>query len=365
MKRLAGYCLFVFVCLLAASRPVAGQAVGISGDALYEARVVLEDRSTQTRQEGIREAGRIVLTRITGERHPDRVESLTSVLEDIDGLVQRFQWESTESGDPRLWVRFDAGAVDRAVRDSGHALWGRERPRVLVWLAIRDESDRDLLTEGDVTLRAPNLADAARQRGLPLIFPLMDLEDRSEVSFADVWGGFDERVLEASSRYSPNAILIGRVEAAGGGDWRGRWSLYQPDGVLRWRSQPAPRGEILGEGVHEAANRLARRFAVAGDMGSGDAIRLRVRGLSSVEDYVRAERHLQDLTPVEAVQLQSLTGDGAVFRIQSRGGRISLEQAIELRGELIPVESEPAESQDSGLTGLVPVETVTTYRLRQ
>lgn len=365
MKRLSGYCLFVVVCLLAVSRPVMGQAVGISGEALYEARVVLEDRSAETRQAGIREAGRVVLTRITGERHPDRIEALSSVLEGIDGLVQRFQWETTGSGEPRLWVRFDAGAVDRAVRDSGHPLWGRERPRVLVWLAIRDGGERDLLTEGDVTVRAPNLAGAARQRGLPLIFPLMDLEDRSEVSFADVWGGFDERVLEASRRYSPNAILIGRVETAGGGDWRGRWSLYQPDGVLRWRSEPAPRGKILGEGVHEAANRLARRFAVAGDMGSGDAIRIRIRGLSTVEDYVRAERHLQDLTPVEAVQLQSLTGDGAVFRIQSRGGRMSLEQAIELRGELIPVESEPEQSQDTVLTGLVPVDTVTTYRLRR
>jgi hypothetical protein len=99
-------------------------------------------------------------------------------------------------------------------------------------------------------------------------------------------------------------------------------------------------------------------------MGSGDAIRIRIRGLSSVEDYVRAERHLQGLTPVQDVQLQSLTGDAAVFRIQSRGGRVSLEQAIELRGELVSVENQAASDDDSILTGLVPVDTVTTYRLR-
>lgn len=361
----SGYRIVLLALLLSCSGEVAAQAVGLSGDALYEGRVTLEERDSESRRDGIREAGLDVLARITGRRDPESVEALEPIRNRFADLVERYQWETGEDGDPRLWVRFDSEAIDRAVRDSGQPLWGRERPRVLVWLAMRDDGERGLVTEDEIAEKASSIADAARERGVPLIFPLMDLEDRSRVGFADVWGGFDDRVQEASRRYRPNAILIGRVEGGGGDDWRGRWSLYQPDGVLQWRGEVAPKAEALADGIHEMADRLARRFAVTGESGSDDVVRLRVRGLAELEDYVRAEQHLDGLTPVESVRLESLTGDAAVFRIQTRGGRVSLEQSIELQDRLAPMESVETDDEDAALSGMVPVDVLPTYRLRQ
>ncbi|MCP1726164.1 hypothetical protein J2T60_000129 [Natronospira proteinivora] len=343
------------------SAPV--QAAGVSGDALYEAEVTVPDRSDASRQEGTRQAGQRVLTRITGERDPESQESLATLVEAMPRLVERFSIQSRED-ELILSVSFDAEAVDRLVRQADAPLWGRERPRALVWLAVRDGRDRDLLTEDEVREQAGSVLDAAQERGLPLLFPIMDLEDRAAVDFADIWGGFDERALEASARYGPNAILIGRVDRASGDRWEGRWTLYQPDGSVRWRGSLADREEVLGDGIHEMADRLARRFAVRGGVGSDDEVRLRIQGLGELEDYVRVERHLRGLTPVEQIRLESLQSDTAIFRIQARGGRQSLEQAIELGDRLARVDGSAATDEDQVTAGLIPVEAMPTYRVR-
>ena len=55
------------------------------------------------------------------------------------------------------------------------------------------------------------MLEIAEKRGLPLAFPLLDTEDLQSVTFSDIWGGFDERIIAASKRYGANSILIGRV----------------------------------------------------------------------------------------------------------------------------------------------------------
>jgi len=340
------------------------QAAGVSGDALYEAEVSIPDRSDASRQEGTRQAGLRVLSRVTGERDPESVESLTAIVEAMPRLVERFRIQSGDD-ELRLSVSFDAEAVDRQVRQADAPLWGRERPRTLVWLAVRDGGDRLLLTEDEAREKAESVLEAARGRGVPLLFPIMDLEDRAAVDFADIWGGFDERVLEASVRYGPNAILIGRVDRAGSEQWDSRWTLYQPDGSVRWRGSLAPREMALGEGIQEMADRLARRYAVRGGIGSDDEVRLQLRGLDQLEDLVRAERHLQGLTPVEQVRLESLERDTAVFRIRARGGRQALEQAIELGDRLARVDAREERDAGAVAAGLVPVQQMPIYRVRR
>ncbi|MDQ2069448.1 DUF2066 domain-containing protein [Natronospira bacteriovora] len=340
-------------------------AAEVSGAALYEARVVVDDRSREARSEGIRSAGITVLTRITGERYPELHGELGPIVDRLEGLVERFRFESGDDGELALWVRFDPDAMDRQVRESGHPLWGRERPRTLVWLALRDGGNRSVLTEDEARERAPVLLEAARERGLPLLFPLMDLSDRGQVDFADIWAGFDEQVLEASGRYGPNAILIGRVDRLGGDGWSARWTLYQPDGVVRWRSSPQARHLALGDGIHETADRLAMRFAVAAATGGGDGLRLRIRGLDELEDYVAVERYLQGLTPVERIRLESLERDTAIFIVEARGGLRSLEQAIELGDRLVRVDPSDQRNREQGaMIELSPVEALPTYRLR-
>ena len=52
---------------------------------------------------------------------------------------------------------------------------------------------------------------AADERGLPIAWPLLDLQDLNAVTCTDVWGGFEDEIVAASARYRSDAVLIGKV----------------------------------------------------------------------------------------------------------------------------------------------------------
>ena len=44
------------------------------------------------------------------------------------------------------------------------------------------------------------MEERSAERAVPIILPLLDLEDQSVISAAEIWGGFSDRVIAASAR---------------------------------------------------------------------------------------------------------------------------------------------------------------------
>ena len=55
------------------------------------------------------------------------------------------------------------------------------------------------------------LKQTAKERGVPLSLPLMDLTDNVNISTYDVWGRFVEPLRKASTRYGVDNIIGARV----------------------------------------------------------------------------------------------------------------------------------------------------------
>jgi uncharacterized protein len=310
---------------------LAGLALGLAAlgadaariDGLYEAEVDVEDG----RDAAFRAALGEVLVRITGRRDAAASPELEPLLQAASSYVQQFR----QPAPGRLWAAFDGAALARDLARLGQPVWGAERPSTLAWVAVDAGGGQRFVVASEAELPEEaalrdELLVAARSRGLPLVLPLMDVEDRASASFAEVWGGFDDAVRSASARYGVDGILVGRLSA---GDFdRGRWTFYTEDGVERWTGG-------LGESVERLADSYAARFVV---VGSADTrpVRLAVSGIASVEDYARVSRFLAGLTAVESVGLETADGERLVFRIALRGEPATLEEAIRLGGVLRP-----------------------------
>src|SRR6185503_18770188 len=121
---------------------------------------------------------------------------------------------SDRQGQPQ--VGFISTQVDQALAALQKPVWGPERPLTLLWIAVDDgNGGRALLGANDTAALGldPNppgmterlaalrkdLQSVADERGLPITLPLLDLEDLGAVTFADVWGGFEDRVAGAST----------------------------------------------------------------------------------------------------------------------------------------------------------------------
>lgn len=329
---------------------------------LYDATVPVADQSPAVRQQAMAAALGEVLIRVTGQRAAPELPAFADLLAAAPSLVQQFRYEYLElvdevTGRPRrelqLAVRFDPRAVQRAAIERGAPVWGSERPATLVWIAWDDGGQRGLLDETAPPVIDSALTRASTRRGLPLVRPLMDLEDRFAVTFPDVWGGFDERMLTASERYNPNLILVGRVFRVDQDRWAARWTAYDGDEVRYTETPPALVDAVVADGIHWLADQVAARAAVMPDLLRDGRTRLIVAEVSALGQYADLLRYLESLSPVAAVALESVDGDRIAFSLDLRGTEEQLQRTISLGNRLQPMD------------GLAALDGSLHYRLRR
>jgi hypothetical protein len=323
------------LCLL----PLLACAASMEG--MYEARVPVPNESAAVRQAAFRDALEVVLIRLTGERGAASLPSVRQMLNDAGKYVQQFGYNRlTGSGDRpaglELWARFDGGTIERVVRDAGLPFWGAERPATLMWLAVDDGGQRYLVSSESETDAEEVVRAAARSRGVPVLFPLMDLEDQARVGFADVWGGFLEPVFRASDRYNPQAVLVGRLQRSPSGGWSGRWTLQVGGRDRTWSDAQRRFEGVLREGVETTSDILATLFAVQGSENLSNRVHLTVTDVNSLDQYARVSRYLGSLTQVRHAFVDRVEGNNVDFLLELQGSNQNLEQVIALGGILEP-----------------------------
>lgn len=338
-----------WLCVLSLLLPMAASAAVV--ERLYDATVPVVDQSVPVRQQAMAAALGEVLIRVTGQRAAPELPAFSDLLAAAPAMVQQFRYEFQErvdevTGRPQrelqLSVRFDPRAVQRAAIERGVPVWGSERPATLVWIAWDDGQSRGVMDEAAPPEIEAALVRAAMRRGLPLIKPLMDLEDRVAFTFTDVWGGFDEPVVTASERYNPNVILVGRVFRVDRERWAARWTAYDGDEVRYTETAPGVVDAVVADGVHWLADQVAVRAAVMPDLLRDGRTRLIVTEVSALGEYADLLRYLESLSPVAAVALESVDGDRIAFSLDLRGTEDQLQRTIALGDRLQPAAGQVA-----------------------
>ncbi|MBW3568132.1 MAG: DUF2066 domain-containing protein [Proteobacteria bacterium] len=309
---------------------------------LYAANVPVSDQSAGVRAAALREALGQVLVKITGTQGVMETSAANELLQNPSRYLQQYRYESirpvpADPDMPRLALRaeFDGGALERRLRSAGLPLWGRERPMTLVWLALSD-GNRELIGAKSSNTVVDALQRAAVRRGLPLELPVLDTEDVTRVSFMDVWGVYEEPLLAAAERYSPDAIMSGSIFSAGNDLWAGRWTLLRNGERQRWElSGPTP------EAVAAAAmDRLAEHYAEAFSVFAGaaqDKVLLEVSAVAALQGYARVQAYLSRLSAVKDVRLLGVDDDVLRFELDLNGSVHTLEQSIAVGRILEPM----------------------------
>ena len=236
---------------------------------LYTVTVVPDPAARDQRAAAIQAAMAQLLVRVTGSRNAPLDPAAQRLLAAPDEFLSSYGLDRQG----RAVVGFQRGPVERVLDGLGLPVWGPERPLTLLWVAVDDGvGGRALLGANETTeLGAATTAQmtallatvrdeivaAADERGLPIAWPLLDLEDLNAVTFTDVWGGFDDRIVAASTRYRADAVLIGRVRPGLAGH-EVEWLFVH--GVER-QALPAAR---VRDGLDIAADRYAAELSTIG-----------------------------------------------------------------------------------------------------
>ncbi len=307
---------------------------------LFESEVVVANQSAGVRAHAMKTALQRVLVRVTGQNSVLSNEPAKELLDDPAQLVQQYRYFTVPKSEPpvlKLWVQFDGDAIRQALQEQGVTYWGTERPDTLVWLAVEDRGNRYVVAADDGTDVYRQVERAARQRGVPVLFPLMDLQDQAKVRFSDIWGGFFENVLEASKRYNPQAVLIGRLNRSPSGGWSSRWQLEVAGAPSSWSDSRQQLDALAQQGIDETADILASRFAVSQAGGNLNTVNISVSNVDSLTDYARLGEYLAGLTAVVGVQVEQVTGSSIQYALQLNGSLQDLTHTVTIGTVLEPL----------------------------
>ena len=320
---------------------------------LYEAEVPISQQDNKAFQDAVQNAFGRVLVKLTG-KNDVRANAL---LGDASRLVEEYGYRSGKQGNLLLWVRFQPDATDKLVRGQGLALWGRSRPTLLVWLAVDEQGQRYLAGAGEHPEIQDVMTEQGQTRGLPVLFPLLDIEDRAQIRLGDVLKPSAEVLRHASQRYQPQAVLAGHISQGTADAWAGEWTLFQAedfqaqdgqaqdgqaqDGQASWRAQGSL-DQVLRSGMDGAADRLAQHFAhrTAHAAGRPDIqeVQLKVSDVKNFEDFSRVSRYLTSLNAVSQVQARLVDPSSVTFDLKLRGDPQGLRQDIAMGRVLAPAE---------------------------
>jgi hypothetical protein len=305
---------------------------------LYDVTVPVENQSAQARLDAASRALAELLTRLTGLTSVPRNDVVSRALAAPDVYYNQFRFErtTTESGEQGLALRlqFVPQAVLELVRDANLPIWRANRPRVVAWLVVDEGLERRILAADSEHPAVAALQERARERGLPLRLPLMDLADQLAVSPAAVWGRLSQTLMPASERYGADIVLVGRLQQRPGGGWASSFEFWL-DGDVRTLNQeagePAPLGRAAADLV---ADELAARYAVL-DRGVR-RLDLTVSAVSGARDYADLLRYLGGLEFVEQVSVHHADRDRLGLSLITAADRDQLLELFQLDRRLFP-----------------------------
>jgi len=348
--------LFIVLISLLATNSFAAEVAN-----LYQSPIPVASQSEQERKQLAPQALRQVILKVVGDRSALDLTDLNPLIGRAESLVQQFQYERindinadlTQPDRLALLLTFNQSSLNQSLTNLGLPIWSKTRPEVLVWLALDDGQSRTLIgSENSEHNIASLLVQSADARGLPILLPVMDLQDQAQVKFADVWGDFSQSIESASQRYAPAVTLIARVSLKNAGTSQVHWHAIINGQSESWQS----RGDLataLNAGIEELTDRLARRFTQVVSRHQFDQqLSLHIDNVRSYADYSRLIGYLSNLQYVTDVQVAKLAAEQVALTLSFKGdvnvlnrtlaiGRVLAEDngysaANEMRYRLLP-----------------------------
>jgi hypothetical protein len=324
---MTAFCVVTLLCLSA--------GVGADSGRLYVGEAAIADASEAGTRSELRALDE-VLQRLTGQLNHSMVEQLAVQPSDLSPLILSRQVVRRALLQPdgqtidvlRQQVNFDPEAIDQLLRDRAVPVWGRERPALLLWVAVDDEQGVRLADSRQVDAMVSELA---RRYGLTVIQPLGDAIDLAQVSITDIRGGFVEAAQDSMMRYGAGVVVMLDLRQEGS-TWLARL-FWRHDGRDFSQTFPAiSKAVAMDQVLASLLQSLAERYAMIDDGLADGERRVLISGVREQVHYREVMAHLTQLSAVESLRLVAADGDTIELVVRVRGSRF--EQVLALGGVL-------------------------------
>ncbi len=334
---------------------------------LYQVKILVKDQSSKTQWDAVSSGFKEVLVRKSGSQRILTTDEVKQASKKVKSYLQRYEYSVNEDKLSKyafeLRLDFEPRLVGELIQAAGMPIWGSNRPVTILWLAMEKDYKRKILRESQNEDDISHIImTESQRRGLPVILPLMDLEDELNVSISDLWGRFSQPVVNASKRYAADSIIFGRVRKTGE-----VWSLnvnYLNQGEEQRISLQDKTPELL---ISKLSNQLAEllclKYCVVEKAQSHQVV-IQISNINNYSNFKLAEKYLESLSSIRKVEVEKIGATVVRFNVSLLGELQSVKEGIELGKKLI-VESafEPEQFKQVKSQATVSGETENSYQL--
>lgn len=337
---------FALLSLLALMlmRPVAAVTV----QDLFTVELPVADQTTSLRLESFNQAFRQVIVKVSGSDDALSSPAFQRPMERSARYVKQFRYvnrslpddEEFDAGRLFLRINFDQQLIEGLLREHNYPVWGRERPSSLMVISY-DVNENIKLVSDDAT---PDLVDALDQaaaiHAVPVLFPLMDLEDIALVSIGDIVSRQYDSIDTMANRYTPDALLVGQIIGRSGVGWQGDWEVRFADQIFKWKFKASSKQAVIDQVIKHLAKVLALEYALEDHRRVEQSLLLSVSALEGIENLIAVQKYLKSLNVVDSVRVAMINQDVITYWLKLRNDPEDLQRLIEF-GEVLEQEDFP------------------------
>lgn len=229
----------------------------------------------------------------------------------------------------RVVVDFYAQSINDYLFSKRLAVWGANRPSLLLWIVEQDDFLRQVSGAQSPSDLLNLVAKDAVLKGLPIYAPLQDELDKQAVTASDLWGLFEEPVIEASRRYQTDVAGVLKVNKILD-EYEANLMVLMPDEEPITLFVQGLDQEDIAEQVNAALAKLfSARYAAVRGQGSAK-ITMRIDNVTDYKGLDQIQTYLANIAVVRDVYLNSIKADQVSFSLVLDGGLNKLNNAIAL-----------------------------------
>lgn len=383
---------FYIVLFYLASLFIGRHAHALEVNDLYQASVNVDSQRSGERNRALKQAMKAVMLKVGGQVSVLKNDVLIKALTTANTYITQYHYQQlnqsanlTATPQLSLVVSFSEDKINKLFYQANLPIWGSLRPQVLLWLIDEEGLNRTIISNSNTAdIDFPNVvSDFSRQRGLPLLLPLMDFDDANEIKLSDLWGRFEQPIRHASARYFPETVVVMRVsnsslisiddttkqdnsatskiadntgvEASSLTSSCGLlcnnadvtyaldWSLLSLQATTNrpnlseqqtfsQQYQGKDKAALLRQGLADITAIIYQQYALSTEVNNNFVIE--VANIESLTSYTQLFSFLTDLSAVKSVTLVSAKGSMRRFELQLLGSKNTLLASLKLNNQL-------------------------------
>lgn len=350
-ESMKSYKVFALLALLLG--PLHLPAAAVTVEDLFTVELAVADQTTSLRLESFSEAFKQVIVKVSGSDEALRSPAFKRPIAGSARYVKQFRYINRSSSDDeeieagRLYLRIDFNQqlIESLLRENNFPVWGRERPSSLLVISYDVNENIKLVADDSTPDLIEALDQAASIHAVPVLFPLMDLEDIALVRISDIVSRQYDDIDTMAMRYAPDALLVGQIIGRSGEGWQGDWEVRFEEQIFKWKFKASSKQTVIDQVIRHLAKILALEYALEDHRRVDQALLLSVSALDGIESLIVVQNYLQSLSVVDSVRVAVINKDVITYRLQLRNDPEDLQRLIDF-GEILEQEDFPQVSTE-------------------